>query len=238
MIELRAVGTPSSAHLILIVALLIAVVPAQGATYRAEGLLTNVYEQDIYQVGDPFTLEFSVSPFHPLPYSTHPALPPGVYDARNVLVWIELDSPSYPLDFAMIFPSLSATAPIYTAKIENGLSQNDPDLLTIGVNPLNGYIQHGGSLSRDGRHPISIIVEFKDEDGQVFASDDLPLPPFNRDAFDTARMEILFSKNWTSQEAIDAHLIVGEITSVTLIPEPASLALLGLAGLALVRRRA
>ena len=75
-------------------------------------------------------------------------------------------------------------------------------------------------------------VDLTDSTGMVFNNDDLPMS-FDLAQFDSSMLVIAGYKlpNW------DWFYVGGEITNMTLIPEPATLLLLGLGGLALLRKR-
>ena len=105
--------------------------------------------------------------------------------------------------------------------VHNNHYYYNADIFSFGVDGPQGDFDFG-----------SYGVQFYDSTGTVFDNDDLPMS-FELAQFDSARLTIL-GRKIPSSGSFD---IGGEITSITLIPEPGTVLLLGFGGLALLRKR-
>ena len=91
-----------------------------------------------------------------------------------------------------------------------------------GLTVNSGLERHSAPLQGD-RDLVAIVAQFQDDQGVVFNTGSLPLVPPDLVFMESARLELLFSNDYTSGiAAFDAKWIYGEITSLTAVPIPAA----------------
>lgn len=197
---------------------------AASISWIATGQITQI-ESDLVtdlQVGDLFTLRINFD-------SLTPDLDSSDDRGRYLGEWITLDIGTYQ---AQNLGSVNYAPQISVSNQWNGAAGDE---LTFN----SGIKAHSAPLLGD-RELVSIVSQFRDDQGSIFNSDSLPSIPPDLELIEQANLELLFSNNYTPGiGAFDARWIYGNITSITAVPVPTAFWLFGsgLIGLLSVAKR-